>query len=282
MDSGGLLYFALYVSQQFGVMLGVGAQTVLLCAHLVAVHRGEQETLQNVFAKAARNAQLGGLVIMVLSGFGAVALHAAAGSLATVIAPVFLFKWLLIFAATVLFLVQLRFVGNVALGLAGGTWYALFLVHTLAPNIGWVGLLSLYGAWMVAFFAVWALFVSIMHWGRHHMPAPAKTVVQTPPAPVAGQPKPAPAPMPAVLQAVKAAPMPPAQPLAPKPAVASAPLNLPKLPTILEHTEPLLPKQIPGTRDLNPALNDLPGVHVMPQKPEDIGRHMRPAVTKSV
>ena len=53
---GEFLYFLIYVAQQLGIMLGVGAQTVLLCAHLIAVHHGEQESPHAAYAQAARKA----------------------------------------------------------------------------------------------------------------------------------------------------------------------------------------------------------------------------------
>ena len=40
-------------------------------------------------------------------------------------------------------------------GFAGGTWFALFVLHILAPVAPWETLLLLYGAWLAGFFLCW-------------------------------------------------------------------------------------------------------------------------------
>ena len=64
---GEFFYFLIYVAQQLGVMLGVGAQTVLLCTHLVAVHHGEQESPHASYADAARKALSASFFFIIIS-----------------------------------------------------------------------------------------------------------------------------------------------------------------------------------------------------------------------
>src|SRR3990167_11355785 len=91
--TGELLYFTIYVLQQLGIMLGVGAQTVLLCTHLIAVHHGEAEPPHANYAEAARKALRAGFFLIIISGAGAVAIHALTGNTEVLFAPAFLFKW---------------------------------------------------------------------------------------------------------------------------------------------------------------------------------------------
>ena len=93
---GEFFYFLIYVAQQLGVMLGVGAQTVLLCAHLIAVHHGDKENPHVAYAEAARKALGAGFVLVVVSGLFAVATHLFSGQADIVLSPAFLFKWALI------------------------------------------------------------------------------------------------------------------------------------------------------------------------------------------
>lgn len=279
MSGGELLYVAVYAAQQLGVMLGVGSSTVLLCTHLLTLHAGEREEPHEAYARAGRAAMAAGLGLIIISGAAAVALHWSAGALSTLEAPAFLFKWALVIAALALFFIASRWNGSVSMAFAGGNWYALFLVHILAPDLSWEYLLAGYGVWMLSFAAAWAFFVAIMRWGVPRgavapaTPAPAAPVpVQIKVAPVVIKPTPAPAPQPV------RPPAPALQPVMPK--TPPSPLILPKLPAMLEHKEPLLPKQIPGMRDPEPAPSGLPGLHIMPQKPEDIGKHERPAVVQ--
>ncbi len=189
-------------------MLGVGAQSVLLCAHLVAVHRGESESLDDTQVRAARAAQSAGLALMVCSGLVAVALHVMSNTVPVLFEPAFLFKWVLIVAATVLlFLQHARIGSHTLLGLAGGVWFALFLVHTLAPIITWASLLVIFTAWLAGFALVWAIAVFALSGKTARpskvlytaapviaaapLPKPLPTIVAPKPAPVA-MPRPAP------------------------------------------------------------------------------------------
>ena len=65
-----LFALVLYSAQWFGIVLGVGAEVVLLLAHLFSLHEHEHEWLKLV--PSVRAAQGIGLVFIVVSGAGAV------------------------------------------------------------------------------------------------------------------------------------------------------------------------------------------------------------------
>lgn len=160
---GEFLYFAVYVVQQLGIMLGVGAQTVLLCTHLLVLHRGEVEKPNASYARAAKIALGTSFALIIASGAGAVVIHLLANQIGVILAPAFLFKWGLIAALLVAVPLQQKFLSNnIFYAFTGGTWYALFLVHSLGPVTSWTMLGALYASWLVAFAIVWMAFVAIM------------------------------------------------------------------------------------------------------------------------
>ena len=227
-----LFVLVLYVTQQAGVMLGVGAETVLLVAYLLSLP-GAVEA-HGAYVRAARFAERLGLGAMVASGGGIVALHLFSGQGDVLMAPAFLFKWILIAAAISVYPLE-RWAEkksgktrSLVRGLTGGSWYALFLVHTVAPAASWPALLVLYVLWMAAFGALWAAFVSLMHKAppaglpKIVQPKPAVKVEQKPVIKPIIKPVPAPvhiAPAPAPVH-VSAAPAPKSAPAATKPAPA--------------------------------------------------------------
>lgn len=245
--TGEFLFFAIYVLQQLGVMLGVGAQTVLLCTHLIAVHKGEAENLQSSFAYAARRSLLIGFFLIIGSGMAAIGVHVTGGNLNVLLAPVFGFKWALIGIVLCAFWLQnlLSHWSNMLAGFAGGTWYALFLVHSLAPVTSWLNLIGLYFVWLALFMVFWGAFVFIM---RKAARAPQKKVVasavvqiKTPvPPPLVPTPKPMPPPPkplpPPVFKPTVVTPLPPKPtpppPVVPKPTavLVSPPVFKPAVP----------------------------------------------------
>ncbi len=307
---GELLYLCIYIGQQLGVMLGVGSMTVLVCTHLVALHHGEQEAPDASYAHAAHSALSFGFLLIIITGAGAVGYHYVAGELEVLLAPAFLLKWALVGALLVAHVVQgrLRSWSNVVYGFAAGSWYALFLVHSVAPVASWTTLGSLYAGWMVFFALVWTAFVLLLR--PHHKvavapAAPAAAEVQKPVLkPVVPPPTPKPAPQ----QIPKPVPKPvvPPAPVIPKPAPPPpvpkpAPLPPPpppkhELPAVSVPV-PVPVVVVPVPQPPKPALaplsiakqpqqrtrvdhGELPALRVMPQTPADISRHDRPAVVK--
>src|SRR5690349_10179165 len=104
--SGDVLFLAIYISQQLGVMLGVGSATVVLCMHLVALHRHQPEDVHDSFARAAQLALGAGLALIILSGAAAVVVHLVGGNYDVLLAPAFLFKWVLIAVVGATYLLQ--------------------------------------------------------------------------------------------------------------------------------------------------------------------------------
>ena len=160
--SAELINLILYCAQQFGVALGFGSATVLLVAYLIAMRDGKVDDKEAQYYRAVRGALNIGLLFIILSGVGITALHAAAAQDGVLTTPAFLFKWILVGMALG-FTLLARSRDHWALeGLSGGTWYALFLVHILAPVTGWFNLITLYAVWMVGFNLCWAALVYAM------------------------------------------------------------------------------------------------------------------------
>ncbi len=299
---GDALFFSIYVAQQLGVMLGVGAQTVLLCTHLLSIHRNEPDAPHASYAEAARKSLSIGFFLIIISGAAAVAMHSLSGSATTLVAPAFLFKWLLILVVLCAFWFNNRLShwSNVLAGVSGGTWYALFIVHSLAPVTGWFNLAALYVLWMLLFGIFWSVFVLLMHKTVKApalaKPAPAPVAVSVPP-PVSKPVPPPPVPKPVP------PPPPPPPPAAPKPlppapklelASAPHPLSLPVPPApVIKPVSPPPPPKPPASAVVPPKatlkhgmLHDVidhllvPALRIMPKTPADIGKQNRPPVVK--
>lgn len=287
--AGELLFFVIYVVQQLGVMLGVGAQTLLLCAHLIALHHHEPERFEGAFYHAARRALAVGIVLIVLSGGAAVVVHGLNGAYEVLLAPAFLFKWLLIAVVIMAFALssRLRQWSNTLAYIGGGTWYALFLVHSLAPVTTWANLALLYIGWMVFFGVAWGAFVLLMRGAKMPavklslpkipLPQSKPVAVPIPPLPPPPPPKPAPAlvsaplppkppPLPVVVPKPLPPPPPPPKPVAPPPPPALKPAPPPPAP----RPAPRPPQEV----------STLPALRVMPQTVEDIGKHERGPVVQ--
>ena len=79
MTAGDLLTLGLYLVQQLGVMLGVGAATITLIAHLVSTRDGVIEPAETRFARTIERVLMVGLLCVIVSGVASVALHRVAG-----------------------------------------------------------------------------------------------------------------------------------------------------------------------------------------------------------
>jgi hypothetical protein len=214
----------IYSLQWLGIVLGVGAEVVLLVAHLIALHQHKPQWLESI--PAVRTAQFVGIFLIVASGAAAVAYQFMIGQQALLMEPVFGFKWALIIALTVAYLLEKHVVrGHAALeGFTGATWLALFLVHSLAPIAPWLSLIFFYLAWLIVFGMGWGAFVVLMKFtGKSVFVMPAVQKVAVAPAPVV-RPIVKPAPQPIVVAAPIVVPpkvvvAPPPPPPAPKPII---------------------------------------------------------------
>jgi hypothetical protein len=307
-----LVSLVLYCVQQLGVVLGVGAQTVLLIAFILATRDGKIDQKEEQFGHVILSVLKYGLLFMVLSGILITVIHISFEQYAIVETPAFLFKWALIaLIGTITLLIERRpFAHFFWEGILGAHWYALFIINAIAPLISWADLLVLYVLWSVGFMLAWSALVYSMRAKRNMPDVPhGKDLIPEPPIVVKTPPKPAVTPNPekpivAAKQnifAQQVSPKPIATPPPPKPVVLvpykPQELIAPPLPTIAEthaiSTPPVLPvppkpvaASIPVPKkpempipekpiedpDKDPGL---PTIRVMPQTPQDLDRQMR-------
>jgi len=286
-----LFSLLIYLFQQLGVMLGVGSMTLLLCTHLLAVHRREAESPSTNYAHVAHGALSLSFFLIILSGLGAVVYHYLGGALGVLLQPAFLFSWVLIAILLAAHVLQGRLAqwSNGVYGFAGGTWYAFFLVHTLGPVTSWATLLILYALWILFFAAVWTGFLRVMAW---KFKAPVLALAAKPAVKIIPPPAPKPTPPPPVPKPV---PPPAPKPVPPPPPVpVFVPPPLPPPPPKPAPPPPPPPKPAPPPPVLRPLFGikpgaepppydtgGLPALRIMPQRPEDMARHERPPVVRA-
>lgn len=303
------------LAQELGIIAGVGGLTVTLVGHLLSLHARHNETTRG-YVRAAYHVRALALVIIILSGGAAMLVHFGTGTPEVIVAPAYLFKWMLIALLTLLHFTEWKVSGvkqDAVEGFEGANWYALFIVHTLAPVSNWAFILMLYAGWLATFGVIWTAFVYLMR--RQSTIAP-KAAAPVPPPKPPESPKPAlaPVPPPAAAPAPKPVPPPPPPP-APKPVpVPAAPKieihpNHTMLPVVAEldlpapkaATLPLAPVPAPNPvppaptkveivpesqskpapmPDMDIDARTLPALHVMPKRPEDIDASRRGPVVK--
>jgi len=161
-----LFGLALYLTQQAGILLGVGAELVLLVSYLLHVHAREVGPTR--FVVPARFVERLGLGLIVLSGFGVVFYHVLRWEPTILFASAFIVKWVLIGVVLVGYQVEQyaeerKYAWRSAVhGFIGGSWLALFLLHILAPDTSMLFLLQGYVAWMAFFAVIWGGFVTAL------------------------------------------------------------------------------------------------------------------------
>lgn len=260
MSPGELFPLALYLVQQLGIMLGVGSATVLLISYLTAMRDGSVDPSEARFARVVQHVLEVGLVCIVLSGAAITAMHSFAGDTSVLSSPAYVFKWLLIgFVSLALVLRRAKAFGSaVAEGLVGATWYALFILHVVAPIAFWTDLLFLYVAWVSGFLLLWVSLAKLM---TARTPQVSKAVIAAPkPAPVAvSKPIPPPAPKPV------APPAPKVQQPAPPPPPIPKPEPKPPMPPVV--AKPVLPVVAHAELPPIPEAPSAPVVAAVPVKP---------------
>jgi hypothetical protein len=268
-----ILDVILYCIQQLGIMLAVGVETVLLITYIASYRDGKVDEREIKFAGSIKRTLLAGLGCIVISGLVITALHASLGEAGIVLAPVFLFKWLLIAVIMCIYFLERKktFSNSLIEGLLGGTWYAVFLVHILAPVTSWFNLLVLFIIINLCFFALWLPIVKLTRKeSLVNVFVPKKVVT---PAPSVVAPPPPPKPAPVVMQ--KVAPPPPPPPPIPKPIVVVTPPAPPPKP-IVPIPPPLVMTHVPEVKSPTavpsakpgPAEHHslwLPAIHFMPK-----------------
>ena len=185
------LDLVLYCVQQVGVMLAVGAESIVLISYLLSMRDGKIEETEARFSRAVHRALGVGVLLMVLSGIAIMVLEASLGQIDVVLAPVFLFKWLLIIGLICTYIWQRGkpFSHYLIEGVIGGTWYTLFLVHILAPLTGWINLITLYVLMLGGFLVIWAAFVKLTREKSHPLTRGILPSAAQAPMPKPAQPK---------------------------------------------------------------------------------------------
>lgn len=247
-----LVSLVLYSAQQLGIVLAVGGQTIVLVAYLIAMRDRVIDPQEAQFARAVRTVLVAGLGLIVLSGLGISAIHYLAGDFGILNSPAYLFKWALVVGVGLFTLGIGKGLVPQWLGeaLAGGTWYALFFLHILAPVTTWENLLMLYGGWLAAFALGWvALVFGTRERGAKVTIEPKKEIPK------------------AVLSLGRSptGEAKPASPFVPKLAAAPAPkpAEPPKAPAPLQPTTPLAVPDIPSVR-----VNPVPAIPAKPDAPK--------------
>lgn len=265
-------------AQEISIIVGVGALTITLIGHLLALHARQNETARG-YVRAAHQLRALALAVIIVSGAGSVLVHLNTGTLGILAVPAFIFKWSIVIFLTALHFMEWKVSGwkrDITEGFEGANWYALLLVHTLAPMAPWDTILALYGGWLAAFGLVWAAFVRFMRRQTTLQPKPAQP--PEPPKPTA-PPGPEPAP---IGMEKKTEARPNHNPL---PMIAELDLPAPKT-----FSQEIPQKPQPETTreekrsvcaphfDIDHA--SLPAIQIMPKRPEDIGTSKRGPVVK--
>lgn len=260
-----LLVDIVQIVQTFGIALGIGAQSVMLAAFIQAIRDGVIDQQEAQFVRAVRWILKTGLLLIIFSGVASIFLDVTQGNAAVFSEPIYLFKWMLI-GIVLLFgfaPVQKLTIEGVSEGIAGGSWYVLFLVHLYHPVTSWANLLTLYAVWMVGFTLCWWALVLLCMGKKQEAPKKIDIMASAlPPKFVAPPPvKPA---LPNLSPVKPAVPTPPP---APKPATPVAPVPVVPPKPEVKITDP----------DKNPGL---PAIQVMPKTQEDIATQNRASFVK--
>lgn len=158
-----MLDLVLYCLQQLGVMLAVGSETVILIGYVLSMRDGVINETEARFSRAVHRVLAIGIISIVASGIAITLVHGSLGEDSIIFAPVFLFKWLLIVGLIAAYITQRGkpFSHYLFEGAVGGTWYALFVVHILAPITSWFNLLALYAVFLAGFMLFWTAIATI-------------------------------------------------------------------------------------------------------------------------
>lgn len=268
-----VLDLALYVAQQLGIMLGVGAETMLLLLFLFAMRDGVVNKEEGRFLRINKRAIYVSFCCIIVSGAIVTLLHALAGQWVSVVSsPGYMFKWTLIVLALLCTLADAKSTTTFMKGVGAAVWYALFAVHILAPITTWGVLLVVFGVWLLVFMLAWTALSWVL----------IKKPTTTPAA--------APIPKPAVVAAAVSTPAPVVPPPQEKKNTFALPVSDEKFPytkpspeetpllhphLTSERINPLLPQpptapQAAGLASQNTEDTTLHAIRVMPQTPEDL------------
>lgn len=173
-----------YFLQQLGMTLGVGSSTFAVMFYILGMADGRIDPSERAFMRAVFVTLRIGLFLIIMSGAAITGAHYLVGDIAVLMTPVFLFKWaLLAMIILTALLMDRRIIPRTVGGtVAGASWYALFVVHTIALDIGWLPLLGLYALWLGLFaLAFLSLAKFAQHWYEEHHREDAPAAAAKPP-----------------------------------------------------------------------------------------------------
>lgn len=261
-----LASLAIYLLQQLGVMLGVGAMTIILVSYLLSFRDGVVEEKEAKFGSALANVIKFSLILILVSGLGALLFHAVRGDGGVLASAAFLYKWALIATLVIGILLQrskpyAKYVGE---GFMGANWYALFILHIFAPaDISLFDIAVVHGVWLTGFLLVWTILVYLLR-KKVALPPVAESKHAIPHIVVKEHdelPRDVPAPLPALIQPTSIITVPAAVPLAPIAPIKSQ-------------------EEAKEKNSIAHEASELPALHIMPRTPEEMHTRMRPAVVK--
>ncbi len=285
----------LYCVQQIGMMLAVGAETIVLIAYAVSMRDGKADETEIRFSKAVHRALSIGVLFIVVSGVLITMIHTMLDQAAIVFEPIFLFKWLLIIELMGIYIWQRgkTFSHPLIEGVVGGTWYALFLIHILAPITTWTNLLVLYVLFVGGVVIIWSVIVKATsphiekRVEKKVEPKPVKKVEMPPPLPppkIVAPPPPPPKPVPVVPppapMPLVAAVLPPPPPPIPTPVIPPPPPVVVQKPVAPPPPAPVPPPAKPAADDPHHSFW-LPAIHIMPKDEKELAdkAHVMPLAT---
>jgi hypothetical protein len=273
-----LLNLLLYCVQQLGVVLGVGAESVLLVTYVLSMRDRVVDQKEQDFGRMIYAVLKIGLLLIILSGALITYVHLTFQESAIVFSPPYVFKWMLILilGALVVTFKNRPYPNYLWEGFLGANWLALFTVHVLAPLAYFADLLIFYAVGTIVFLLIWSLIVRLTEQpftlvnsrGKENMLPPpgfiTEKIIEKPqPPPV---PKPMPKPAPVVVKVVLPPPVvhvsKPVPPPMPKPVVPSSPPPPPVIkPVFVEAPHKL--EELSRPHDL-----ELIAPMVVPEKPD--------------
>ncbi|MCC7500320.1 hypothetical protein IT396_00745 [Candidatus Nomurabacteria bacterium] len=275
---------AVFVLQQLGIVLGVGAEAIIVyvaAAHYIGAHHGQLPDFhRQSLARSARHVQVGALLLIALSGAAAIGIHLNGENIQALAESAFIYKWILIAIVTGAFFIDpyipFRYTWT-ARGFAAVSWASLCILHVVAPIVPWWVIALAHILFVAIWMALWQGVARLAH------PPVVKPTPPSPPKPVAPKPAPPPPPKPVPPQPKPTPPPPPKPTPPPAPLPVVKPVELPPVQPKPMAPPPPPPKPVPPpppkpapvvapAQDNNP---DLPAMRIMPKSAQDIPNQFR-------
>lgn len=148
----------IFLLQQLGIALGLGAGTFSLLVYVSSFSDGVVNTSEKHLIHATSTVQVIALFLVGVTSAIVTGAHFLAGEIGIISAPVFVSEWLLLSIIVLsAILLALRAIRPFSFAIVScASWYALFIIHTLVPNVSWDILGLGYVLWIAIFvFVFW-------------------------------------------------------------------------------------------------------------------------------